>query len=316
VLTPHRADTVGGMGALEGRVAIVTGAGHGLGRQHALVMAREGAKVVVNDLGGSSTGDGSDASPAAAVVEQIRAEGGEAVANHDDVSQWDAGQQLVDAALDAFGDLHVLVNNAGILRHHHLPDMTADDWDLVMRVHLRGHFVPTRAAAAHWRARSQAGEQVHASIVNTSSPQGLFGGTLRPDQEVSDFPIEMSQANYDAAKAGILGFTLSTARELAPYGVRVNAIAPIASTRLAELYPGAEPVPEAGEEWDPMHPRNNSFVVAWLATADCPATGTVWGPAFGGLVRYATWSEAGVIEPRDGWWTVEEVGKAASELLA
>jgi NAD(P)-dependent dehydrogenase (short-subunit alcohol dehydrogenase family) len=303
------------MGALDGRVAIVTGAGHGLGRQHALVMAREGAQVVVNDLGGSARGEGRDASAADAVVEQIRAEGGQAVANYDDVSAWESGERLVNAALNAFGDLHVLVNNAGILRHHHLPDMTEDDWNLVMRVHLGGHFVPSRAAAAYWRERAQAGEYVRASIVNTSSPQGLFGGTLRPDQEISDFPVEMSQANYDAAKAGILGFTLSTARELAPYGVRVNAIAPIASTRMAELYPGAEPVPEAGEEWHPFHPRNNSFVVAWLATAECAETGTVWGPAFGGLVRYVTWSEAGVVPPRDGWWTVDEVAKAAAGLL-
>ena len=212
------------MGALEGRVAIITGAGRGIGREHALLFAAEGARLVVNDLGGAIDGSGDDRSPAEQVVDEIRAMGGEAVSNSDDVASWDGAQRLVGAAVDAFGELHVLVNNAGNLRDRMLVNMSEEDWDAVIHVHLKGHFLPTRFAAAHWRERVKSGETVTAAIVNTSSTSGLLGNP--------------GQTNYGAAKAGIAAFTVIAAQELARYGVRVNAIAPAARTRMTEATPG------------------------------------------------------------------------------
>ncbi len=300
-------------GSLNGRVVIVTGAGNGIGKQHALLFAREGAKVVVNDLGGSPRGEGADAGAAQTVVDQIRAEGGEAVANGSSVSEFATGQELVDLALETFGDLHVVVPNAGVLRHRHFPEMTEQDWDLVMGVHLKGTFSLCRAAAAYWKGRHDAGHPVDAAIVTTSSPQGLFGGRLFPEETASPFPPELAQANYDTAKAGILGLTLSLATELYRYGVRTNSIVPFATTRLAELYPGAEPLPPGfpGEDWIPMHPRINSQVVAWLATEACPANGTVWNPVLGS--RWVTWSQAEAIPIRDGWMDVGEIDRLIRE---
>src|SRR5918998_2141465 len=194
----------------EGRVAVVTGAGRGIGREHALSLAAHGARVVVNDLGGNVDGSGGDLSPAQQVVEEIKGMGGEAVANGDNVASWEGAQRLVNTAIETFGDLHAVVNNAGILRDRVLVNMTEEEWDSVIHVHLKGHFVPTRWAAAYWREQSKAGEEVRASIVNTSSTSGLLGNP--------------GQTNYGAAKAGIAAFTVICAQGLSRYGVRVNAI--------------------------------------------------------------------------------------------
>ncbi|MEY2404539.1 MAG: hypothetical protein QOD38_2090, partial [Acidimicrobiaceae bacterium] len=212
------------MGVLDGRVAIITGAGRGLGREHALLFAAEGAKVVVNDLGGAPDGGGSDRSAAEQVVDEIAAMGGEAVANADDVADWDGGQALIESAIDAFGRLDVLVNNAGILRDRVLINMSEDEWDSVVKVHMKGHFVPTRWAAAYWREQAKAGHEVKASVIHTSSTSGLLGNP--------------GQTNYGAAKAGIGSFSIICAQELARYGVRSNCIAPAARTRLTEGTPG------------------------------------------------------------------------------
>src|SRR6202790_4688087 len=206
------------MGALDGRVAIITGAGRGLGREHALLFAAEGAKVVVNDLGGAMDGSGDDRTPAEQVVDEIRTMGGEAVANADNVADWGGGQRVIRTPSQTFGDLHVLVNNAGILRDRVLVNMTEAEWDSVIAVHLKGHFVPTRHAAAYWRGQTKAGREVRAAVINTSSTSGLLGNP--------------GQSNYGAAKAGIAAFTVIAADELVRYGIRVNAIAPAARTRM------------------------------------------------------------------------------------
>src|SRR5918999_4963506 len=196
------------MGVLDGRIAIITGAGRGIGREHALLFAAEGAKVVVNDLGGAPDGTGDDRTAAEQVVDEIKAMGGEAVASADNVADWEGGQRLVNAAVEAFGDLHVLVNNAGILRDRVLVNMTEEEWDAVIHVHLKGHFCPTRFAAGYWREQTKAGKEVKASIINTSSTSGLLGNP--------------GQANYGAAKAGIAAFSNIVAMELTRYGVRSN----------------------------------------------------------------------------------------------
>ena len=208
------------MGLLDGKVAIVTGAGHGIGSGEALELAKEGAKVVVNDLGGDTHGVGEDRAPAQQVVDEIEAMGGEAVAHTESCSDFEAAGRLVQLAIDTFGDLHVVVNNAGILRDKMLVNMTDAEWDAVMNVHLRGHFCPTRHAAAYWREQVKAGKDVKAAIVNTSSGAGLLGN--------------VGQTNYGAAKAGIAAFTIIAARELRRYGVTVNAISPTALTRMTE----------------------------------------------------------------------------------
>src|SRR5438270_5382718 len=250
------------MGALDGRVAIITGAGRGIGREHALLFAREGAKVVVNDLGGAMDGTGEDRSAAQQVVDEIKAMGGEAVANGDNVADWEGGQRLINAAVEAFGDLHVLVNNAGILRDRVIVNMTEEEWDAVINVHLKGHFVPARWAATYWREQSKAGKEVKASIINTSSTSGLIGNA--------------GQANYGAAKAGIGAFTVICAQELARYGVRSNAIAPAARTRMTEATPGLGDIVKAPEDpgkFDVWNPANISPLVAYLATESCEAQG-------------------------------------------
>ena len=198
-------------GIVEGRVVIVTGAARGIGRGHALEFAKQGAKVVVNDLGAEVDGSGGSTGPAGEVVDLIRADGGEAIANGDDVSDFEGAKRLVESAVETFGDLHVLVNNAGILRDRMLVNMTEQEWDDVIRVHLRGTFAPLRHAAAYWRERSKAGEDVRARVINTSSPSGVFGN--------------VGQANYGAAKAGIVALTVIAAQELRRYGVTVNALA-------------------------------------------------------------------------------------------
>ncbi len=267
------------VGALEGRVAIVTGAGRGLGKEHALFLASEGARVVVNDRGVAMDGQGRDRTPAEEVVAEIRARGGDAVANNDDVADWQGGQRLIETALERFGELHVVVNNAGILRDRALVNMTEDEWDDVIAVHLKGHFVPTRHAAAHWRSLAKAGATVRAAVINTSSTSGLMGNPF--------------QANYGAAKAGIGAFTIIAAHELGRYGVRVNCVVPAARTRLTSATQGLGDIvkaPEDGASFDIWDPANVSPLVAWLATEGCPATGKVFF-AQGGSVRLMnTWT--------------------------
>jgi NAD(P)-dependent dehydrogenase (short-subunit alcohol dehydrogenase family) len=234
-------------GICEGRVCIVTGAGRGLGREYALMLAAEGAKVVVNDLGGSRDGTGGDAGPAQQVVDEITAAGGEAVANTDDISSWAGGEAIVRQAVDAFGGLDAVVNNAGILRDRMLFSMTEDEWDAVIKVHLKGTFATSRHAAAYWRDRAKAGETNDARIVNTTSVAGLYANP--------------GQTNYGAAKAGIATFTQIAAQELGRYGVTVNAIAPGALTRLTDDLGLPEKVTAKFE------PRWVAPVVTWLASA-------------------------------------------------
>jgi NAD(P)-dependent dehydrogenase (short-subunit alcohol dehydrogenase family) len=274
---------------LQDRVAIITGAGRGIGREHALLFAREGAKVVVNDLGGNPDGTGADASPAQQVVDEITAAGGQAVANYDDIADFDGAKRLVDQAVETFGDLHVLVNNAGILRDRMLANMSEDEWDAIMRVHLRGHFCTTRWAASYWRDQSKAGHQAARSVINTSSTSGLFGN--------------VGQTNYGAAKTGIATFSIIANQELGRYGVRVNAIAPAAATRLTAMV-GADTSEKA--EWTPMDPDNVSPFVAYLATADCPINGRVFFVMGGEIHLFQPFVIVDGIT-KDGQWTIEEL---------
>jgi NAD(P)-dependent dehydrogenase (short-subunit alcohol dehydrogenase family) len=293
------------MGALDGRVVIVTGAGRGIGREHALFMAAEGAKVVVNDLGGAIDGSGSDAGPAQEVVDEIRSFGGEAVANTDSATSWEGGQRLVNQAVEAFGDLHVLVNNAGNLRDRVLVNMTEDEWDAVIAVHLKGHFVPSRWAAAYWREKSkQTGEPTKASIVNTAS--GAMLGNP-------------GQTNYTAAKAGIAAATIVMAQELSRYGVRANCLAPIARTRLTLQTPGLDEVvkaPDDPSQFDLFDPANISPLVAYLATEDCPFNGGVFHVGGNEVGLYGGWSlDPDGILAADGRWTVEDLARLAPRML-
>ena len=288
------------MGALEGRVAIITGAGRGLGHEHALLFAGEGAKVVVNDLGGDMHGEGGDPSSAMETVEEIKAMGGEAVVNGDNVADWDGAQRMVQQAVDAFGDLHVLVNNAGILRDRVIINMTEAEWDAVIAVHLKGHFCPTRHAAAYWREQTKAGKTVNASIVHTSSTSGLFANP--------------GQANYGAAKTGIATLSQICAKELSRYGVRSNAIAPAARTRLTEATPGLSEVVKPPEDgFDVWDPANVSPFVAYLATEGCPFTGETFLVQGGTVQRVQSWTAAEKIE-KDDRWTVAELASGASKL--
>jgi NAD(P)-dependent dehydrogenase (short-subunit alcohol dehydrogenase family) len=284
------------MNELEGRVAIVTGAGRGIGREHALLFAAEGAKVVVNDLGGSTDGSGADASPAQQVVDEIIDSGGSAVANFDDVSDWDGAKRMIDQAVEEFGDLHVLVNNAGILRDRMLVNMSAEEWDAVIRVHLRGHFCPTRWAATYWREQSKSGREAKRSVINTSSASGLFGMS--------------GQTNYGAAKIGIATFTMIADSELGRYGVRVNAIAPTAATRLTS---GLSPdEPESSDDgWSPIAPANVAPFVAYLATEDCPIHGRIFLVAGGTVHLFQPFSIIDAID-KDGPWSVGELKTAAA----
>ncbi|MFM7271371.1 MAG: SDR family oxidoreductase [Actinomycetes bacterium] len=293
------------MGALDGRVAIITGAGGGLGREHALLFAAEGAKVVVNDLGGNVDGSGEDRSAAQKVVDEIRAMGGAAVENHDNVAEWEGAQRLVQTAIDAFGDLHVLVNNAGILRDRVLVNMSEAEWDAVIHVHLKGHFAPTRFAAAYWREQSKAGREVNAAIIHTSSTSGLLGNP--------------GQANYGAAKSGIATFSQIVAMELKRYGVRSNAIAPAARTRMTESTPGLSDVvrkPEDAATFDAWNPANVSPMVAYLATADCPFTGEAFLVQGDTVQRFQPWKLSEKITNNEERWTVAQLQAAAPEGLA
>jgi NAD(P)-dependent dehydrogenase (short-subunit alcohol dehydrogenase family) len=271
---------------LDGKVAVVTGAGRGIGREHALALARAGAKIVVNDLGASLAGEGADAGPAHDVVREIEALGGEAVADGENVADFPGAKRLIDGAVAAFGRLDILVNNAGILRDRMLVNMEEHEWDAVIEVHLKGHFAPTRHAAAHWRERSKAGDQVNARVINTSSPSGVFGN--------------VGQLNYGAAKAGIVGFTLIAAQELQRYGITVNAIAPNARTRMTEAAFGEIPPPENG--FDAADPANNSpIVVALCADEAQDITGQVFF-IYGGVVNMLSGWEAGELFASDERW--------------
>jgi NAD(P)-dependent dehydrogenase (short-subunit alcohol dehydrogenase family) len=292
-----------GNGICEGRVAVVTGAGRGIGRGHALELARQGARVVVNDLGAEVDGVGAATGPAAEVVEEIRAMGGEAVANGDDVSDWAGAQRLVNTAIETFGTLDVVVNNAGILRDRMIVNMTEDEWDAVIKVHLKGTFAPTRWAAAYWRERAKAGEPVDARVVNTSSTSGLFANP--------------GQSNYGAAKSGIATFSIIVAKELARYGVTVNAIAPGARTRMTEnllAARGVEP-PEPGD-FDDRAPENIAPLVTWLAS---PQSKDVTGQVFlvhGGRITVATpWGRGPTVDRGDRW-DPAELGAVVPDLVA
>ncbi|MFF9351916.1 SDR family oxidoreductase [Streptomyces sp. NPDC014734] len=285
-----------------GRVAVVTGAGRGLGRAHALALAAEGARVVVNDLGVDLDGSGAATGPAQRVVDEIRARGGEAVAHGGDIATTDGAASLVATALDSFGRLDTLVNNAGFLRDRMLVNLDEDDWDAVMRVHLKGHFLPLRHAAAHWRAEARAGRVPEARVVNTGSGAGLLGS--------------VGQGNYSAAKAGIVGLTLVAAAEMGRYGVQVNAIAPAARTRMTERT-FAETMAAPGDgRFDAMAPENVSPLVVWLGSAaSAGVTGRVFETEAGRITVMEGW-RPGPTADKGARWTPAEAGAAAVELLA
>ncbi len=286
-------------GTVDGRVVVVTGAGNGIGRAHALLLAREGARVVVNDLGGSRDGSGASTGPAQAVVDEIVAAGDDAVADTHDISTWAGAEALIATAIDAYGGLDVLVNNAGILRDRMVANMSEQEWDAVIQVHLKGTFATTRFAAAYWRDQSKAGTQRVARVVNTTSPSGLFGNP--------------GQTNYGAAKAGIAMFTVIAAAELGRYGVTVNAVAPTALTRMTEDLAGLQsddPVLIAS-----LAPENISPLVAWLAsTESSDVTGRVFG-VWGNKISVAEGWAYGPHVDRDERWTPAELGDVVPTLL-
>ncbi|MDT7606322.1 MAG: hypothetical protein QOG96_825 [Pseudonocardiales bacterium] len=289
-------------GLCAGRVVIVTGAGRGLGRAHALAFAAEGARVVVNDVGAALDGSGGSAGPAAEVVADVRAAGGEAVADGEDVADWAGAARLVAHAVGEFGRLDVLVNNAGILRDRMVVSLDEGEWDAVLRVHLKGHAATLHHAAAHWRALGKAGEPVDARVVNTSSGAGLLGS--------------VGQGSYSTAKAGILGLTMVAAAELARYGVTVNAIAPAARTRMTErAFADAMTAPEQGA-FDAMAPENVSPLVVWLGSTESrEVTGRVFEVDGGRIVVADGWRRGPSVD-QGRRWTPGELGDVVPKLLA
>jgi NAD(P)-dependent dehydrogenase (short-subunit alcohol dehydrogenase family) len=288
------------MGALDGRVAIITGAGRGIGREHALLFAVEGAKVVVNDLGATNDGTGADISPAQQVVEEIRAMGGDAIVNGENVADWEGAQRMINAAIEAFGDLDILVNNAGILRDRVLVNMTEEEWDAVIAVHLKGHFAPTRWAASYWREQHKAGITKPRNIVHTSSTSGLFANP--------------GQSNYGAAKTGIATFSQIVAKELVRYGVKSNTIAPGARTRLTLATPGLEDImTPKGDSFDQWDPANISPLVAYLASEACAFTGETFLVQGGNVTMIESWARGQGVD-RDDRWTVAELVDALAPL--
>jgi NAD(P)-dependent dehydrogenase (short-subunit alcohol dehydrogenase family) len=286
------------MDTLKDRVAIITGAGRGIGRGHAMLFAAEGAKVVVNDLGGSRDGQGADALPADEVVAEIKAAGGEAVANYDDISTWEGAGKLIRQAVEEFGDLHVLVNNAGILRDRMLTNMSEAEWDAVITVHMKGHAAGLHHAAAYWRAEAKAGKTAPRSVINTSSTSGLFG--------------QLGQSNYGSAKSGIATLSIIANAELQSYGVRVNAVAPAAATRLTGSLTDKLDEPKS-DGWSPLDPDNVSPFVAYLATETCPINGRVFFVMGGEVHLFHPWRIVDSVT-KNGKWTVEELAAEAARL--
>jgi NAD(P)-dependent dehydrogenase (short-subunit alcohol dehydrogenase family) len=287
------------MGALDGKIAIVTGAGRGIGREHALALAEAGAKVVVNDLGGSAAGEGQDSAPAQQVADEIKERGGQATANFDNVADFQGAENLIKQAVGEFGRLDVLVNNAGIIRDRMLVNLSEEEWDAVINVHLKGHYAPTRHAAAYWRGESKAGNPVAGRVINTSSPSGVFGN--------------VGQTNYGAAKAGIAAFTIIAALELGRYGVTVNCLAPNARTRLTEQTFGDIPVPEGG--FDAMDPSNISPIIVGLASDEAA---NITGQCFfvyGGVVNVLKPWDIGISLAKDSRWEPEEFVAKLKEAL-
>jgi NAD(P)-dependent dehydrogenase (short-subunit alcohol dehydrogenase family) len=285
----------------DGRVVVVTGAGRGIGRGHAIEFGRAGAKVVVNDLGAEVDGRGSSTGPAGDVVDEIRAAGGEAVVNGDDVSDAAGAERIIQTAIDTYGGLDVVVNNAGILRDRMVVNMTPEEWDAVVAVHLRGTFLTTHVAGAYWRDRAKAGLENDARIINTSSPSGLLGNP--------------GQSNYGAAKAGIAGFTIITASELGRYGVTVNAVSPGARTRMTE---GGQlgKLTFGPDEFDPYHPDNIAPLVVWLASKDAAGvTGRVFNVVGGRVGVMEGWHE-GPFADKGARWAPDELGAVVPDLLA
>lgn len=287
-------------GLCDGRVVIVTGAGRGIGRAHALEFARQGAGVVVNDVGANLDGSGGSSEPAQQVAEEIRALGGEAIVNGDDVSDFEGARRILDAALERFGEVHVLVNNAGILRDRMIVNMTPEEWDDVIRVHLRGAFCMSHHLAAHWRARSKAGQPVEARIINTTSPAGLYGGP--------------GQANYGAAKAGLAMFTIVLSMELGQYGVTVNAISPGARTRMTDTIrrpDGSAPPPNPLMDPDAIAP-----LVVWLGSSQSSGiTGRVFNVR-GGEISVAEGWIKGPSADKGARWDPNELGAVVPDLVA
>ncbi|MFE3293425.1 SDR family oxidoreductase [Rhodococcus sp. NPDC059234] len=290
-------------GLVDGRVVIVTGAGRGIGRAHALAFAAEGAKVVVNDIGVGGDGTATGESPGEQVVAEIIAAGGQAVVNGDDVADWDGAQNLIKTAIDNFGGLDVLVNNAGFLRDRMLVGMAEEEWDAVIRVHLKGHFAPLRHAAAYWRAESKAGRPVDARIINTSSGAGLQGS--------------IGQGNYAAAKAGIAEMTIQAAAELKNYGVSVNAIAPAARTRMTVGAGGAmaEAMAAPDEGFDAMAPENISPLVVWLGSTESKAVSGRVFEVEGGKITVAEGWRHGPSQDKGDRWDPKEIGPVVADLL-
>jgi NAD(P)-dependent dehydrogenase (short-subunit alcohol dehydrogenase family) len=287
------------MGLLEGKIAIVTGAGRGIGRAEALLMASEGASVIVNDVGASTSGEGSDTTPAEQVVKEIEAIGGKAIANYSDVTSFSDTEKLIQSAIDEFGRLDILVNNAGILRDRMLVNMEEAEWDAVVSVHLKGTFNCSRHASAYWRERSKAGEDTRGRIINTSSPSGLYGN--------------VGQSNYGAAKAGIAAFTVIAAQELQRYGVTVNAISPSARTRMTEQAFGQITKPADG--FDAFAPENIAPIVAYLATDDAAGiTGQVFSVQGGSISLLEGWMPVRSIQ-KEVTWEPAELMDAIEQLV-
>jgi NAD(P)-dependent dehydrogenase (short-subunit alcohol dehydrogenase family) len=292
------------MGTLADRVVVVTGAGRGLGREHALLAAAEGAAVVVDDNGCDADGTGGDPTLAAAVVAEIEAAGGRAVAGTEDVATTAGAEALLATALEAFGRVDGLVNNAGVLRDRMFVNLDEDDWDAVIRGQLRATYCPAAAFARHWRARSKAGEEVAASMVNVPSTSGLIG--------------QVGQTNYGAAKAAIASLSLILAEELGRYGVRVNGVVPVARTRMTADVPAFADLvaaPADPGEFDVYHPGNVSPLVAWLLRADCDVNGQVFYAKGGEIRRFRGW-HYGAVATKDGRWEVEELDAAMAPLVA
>lgn len=289
------------MGICENRTVIITGAARGLGRAYALAFAAEGANVVVNDIGTSLNGEGRDTSAADGVVAEIVAAGGKAIANYEDITDWDAAKRIVDAAVAAFGDLHVVVNNAGIVRDRMFVSATLDEWDATMHVHLRGHFCLSRHAVEYWRAKQKAGGNPDARIINTSSGAGLQGS--------------IAQAAYSTAKGGIAALTLVQAAELGRYGITANALAPSARTRMTEQA-FADKMATADQAFDVMDPANIAPTVVWLGSSEsAEVTGCVFELEGGKIMLEDGWREGPVVD-KGAKWDPAEVGAAVDKLLA